>query len=107
VRLDLHEEIPSARGPLVFHRGGLGYADRATVKYGALSTYDLEPLPRPVASGGGRGAACELADEPAYVATIRSVHPRMKYKRPQDIPSGRMSHCTDDQGLEFGIWQGR
>ena len=95
VRLDYHEAIPSPRGSLVFHRGGLGYVDRANVKYGALATSDLaQPLPNPTPSGGGRGAACELAPEPAYLATIRSVPPRMKYKRPQDIPSGNNSGAS-------------
>ncbi len=95
VRLDYHEAIPSPRGDLIFHRGGLGYADRANVKYGALSANDLDkPLPRPTRSGGGRGAACELADGPGYIATIRSVPPRMKYKRPQDIPSGNNSGAS-------------
>src|SRR5215210_6444650 len=27
VRLDLHEVVPSSRGPFVFHRGGHGYDD--------------------------------------------------------------------------------
>src|SRR4051794_2222764 len=36
VRLDLHEVLPSAAGPLVFHRGGNGYLDDDNVKYGEL-----------------------------------------------------------------------
>ncbi|MEA2448614.1 MAG: hypothetical protein QOG63_546 [Thermoleophilaceae bacterium] len=89
VRLDLHETIPSSRGPLVFHRGGLGYEDRSNVKYGALSTYDLAgALPQPTPSSGGRGAACELADEPPYLAWVRSIPAAMKYKRPDEVPSG-------------------
>ena len=28
-------------------------------------------------------------------------------EEPQEIGSGWMSHCTDDQGLELGLWQGR
>src|SRR3954452_12855695 len=45
--LDLHETIPSAAGPLVFHRGGSGYDDRANVKYGQLAVTDLAESPPP------------------------------------------------------------
>jgi hypothetical protein len=57
VRLDLHELIPSASGPLAFHRGGNGYHDDQNVKYGELAWRGLVgPLPGPVLSRGGRGA---------------------------------------------------
>lgn len=89
VRLDLHEALPSAAGPLVFHRGGNGYSDAQNVKYGELATSDLaDPLPDAVPSSGGRGATCPLADEPPYRALIRSIPDEMHYKRPQDVPGG-------------------
>jgi hypothetical protein len=95
VRLDLHELIPSSRGPLAFHRGGLGYDDRANVKYGAVSAYDFaDPLPEPIPSSGGRGAACELAQEPAYRVTVRSIPTIMKYKRPEETATGSNSGAS-------------
>jgi hypothetical protein len=87
VRLDLHEIIPSLLGPLAFHRGGNGYEDEQNVKYGALAESDLAgDLPTPEPSSGGRGAACTLADEPAYHVRVRAIPKIMKYKRPQDTP---------------------
>ena len=83
VRLDLHETIPSSRGPLVFHRGGHGYDDAQNVKYGQLLRSDLDTrLPAPLPSGGGRGSACKLGDERPFVLRARSIPQLMKYKRP-------------------------
>ncbi|MFL5886878.1 MAG: hypothetical protein ACJ77M_17550, partial [Thermoleophilaceae bacterium] len=87
--LDLHEVIPSAAGPLVFHRGGSGYLDRGNVKYGELAAGDLaQPLPPAVPSSGGRGAACTLAAEPPYQVDVRAITSRMHYK-----PGGGASYA--------------
>src|SRR3954471_10825382 len=107
VRLDLHEVVPSAAGTLAFHRGGNGYNDAENVKYGELAAGDLaDPLPAPVPSGGGRGAPCTLADEPAYAVDVRSIPSEMHYKRPQDVPSGSNSGASlmhyGDPGADQG-----
>ena len=90
VRIDHHEQIPSPAGPLVFHRGGNGYADAGNVKYGQLATGDIATaLPAPVLSRGGRGAPCAVAaGEPAARVQVRSIPEQMHYKRPQDVASG-------------------
>jgi hypothetical protein len=107
VRIDFHETIPSPLGPLVFHRGGSGYVDAQNVKYGELPASALAgDLPAPWPSSGGRGAPCRLADEPAYEARVRSIPSEMKYKRPQDVPSGNTSGATfmhyGDPGADQG-----
>src|ERR1700712_1316968 len=74
VRLDLHELLPSAHGPLAFHRGGQGYIDDRNTKYGELAVADLTgTLPAPVPSSGGRGAACALASGPAYRVQVAGI----------------------------------
>jgi hypothetical protein len=107
VRLDLHELIPSEKGPLGFHRGGNGYADEQNVKYGALAAGDLAgDFPNPKPSSGGRGASCDLAPEPAYRVQVRSIPSIMKYKRPQDTPKGSNSGASfmhyGDPGADQG-----
>jgi hypothetical protein len=101
VRLDLHEAIPSAAGPLVFHRGGNGYVDDGNVKYGELLASDLAgPLPPVTPSSGGRGAACALAPEPPSQVHVRSIPGRMRYKPPPNRGTS-FSHYGDpaaDQG---------
>jgi hypothetical protein len=90
-RLDLHEAIPSPSGPLVFHRGGNGYADEPNTKYGELAAPELaDPLPEPVPSAGGRGAPCAALapGEPAFGVDVESIPEEMHYKRPQDLPNG-------------------
>jgi hypothetical protein len=88
-RLDLHELIPSAAGPLAFHRGGNGYLDEQNVKYGHLpASAFAQALPPPRPSRGGRGAPCAVATGPAYEVAVESIPAEMHYKRPQDLPSG-------------------
>jgi hypothetical protein len=79
--LDVHELIPSGAGLLAFHRGGSGYVDRGNVKYGELAASDIgAALPPPVASSGGRGAPCPLAQEPPYGVQVQAITSRMHYK---------------------------
>jgi hypothetical protein len=107
VRIDLHEVIPSPAGPLVFHRGGIGYDDRGNVKYGEIAASDLSgELPQPEPSSGGRGAECPIAPEPAYAARVESIPAGMHYKRPSDVPSGSNAGATfmhyGDPGADQG-----
>lgn len=89
VRLDFHEVFPSPAGSLLFHRGGNGYLDEPNTKYGLLSSLDVAgALGDPVPSGGGRGAPCALAAEPARRVSVESIPEEMHSKRPQDLPSG-------------------
>ncbi len=107
VRLDLHELLPSANGPLAFHRGGNGYSDDSNVKYGDIAATDLAgPLPTPVPSSGGRGAACTLADGPAYHVQVRSIPSTMHYKRPQDLLSGSNAGASFEHYGDPGADQG-
>jgi uncharacterized protein len=46
----------------------------------------------------------EVDDIEAAVAKVRELGGEAE--DPQEIRVGWMSHCKDDQGLEFGIWQG-
>ncbi|MEA2458712.1 MAG: hypothetical protein QOC95_1684, partial [Thermoleophilaceae bacterium] len=92
---------------LAFHRGGNGYADDSNVKYGELAAADLAgPLPAPVPSSGGRGAACNLTDEPAYRVQVRSIPGAMHYKRPQDLPSGSNAGSSFEHYGDPGADQG-
>ena len=108
VRLDHHERIPSPRGPLVFHRGGNGYDDAGNVKYGQLAEGDIStPLPAPVPSRGGRGAACPLAaDQPAWRVRVRSIPHQMHYKRPQDVADGSNNGTSFEHYGDPGADQG-
>jgi predicted enzyme related to lactoylglutathione lyase len=36
--------------------------------------------------------------------TPGSVPGAFNIEGPQEIESGRMAHCRDDQGTEFGLW---
>lgn len=102
-RLDLHELIPSAAGPLAFHRGGSGYADRGNVKYGELAVADLgAPLRAPVPSSGGRGAPCALAAEPPYQVAVRSITSRMHYKSTGGASYVPYGDPAADQGSNDG-----
>jgi hypothetical protein len=94
LRLDLHERLATPDGDLVFHRGGFGYVDGENVKYGHVSVRDLVgPLPRPVPSGGGRGAPSRAAQgplyTPGYLIRVRQIPNAMLYKRPSDPPAGQ------------------
>jgi hypothetical protein len=101
VRLDHHESIPSNAGGLVFHRGGDGYADDDNTKYGELATAAIaDPLPPPEPPGGGRGAPCRLAQEPAYEAQIRSIPGPMNYKPPPNNGSSYLHY--GDPGADQG-----
>lgn len=100
-RLDYHERIPSDAGALAFHRGGDGYKDDDNTKYGELATSAIStPLPAPEPAGGGRGAPCRLATEPAYKAQIQSIPAAMNYK-PAPNNGSSYNHYGDpgaDQG---------
>ena len=58
--------------------------------------------------GGGEGSRpmpyFEVDDIEAAVAKVRELGGEAE--DPQEIASGRMSHCRDDQGLAIGLWQG-
>jgi hypothetical protein len=83
IRLDLHEVVDSGAGPLVFHRGGSGYVDAENVRYGQVLVSELNGrLPRPVSSGGGRGAPCKTLSPQAYQASVQPIPQDMKYKSP-------------------------
>ena len=47
----------------------------------------------------------QVDDIESAVAKVRELGGEAE--DPQEIASGWMSHCTDDQGVEFGLWQGR
>jgi hypothetical protein len=96
VRLDLHEvvRVPTTAGTydpslrpheqLVFHRGGSGYADAQNVRYGQLAVSQLSgKLPKPVPSGGNRGAACPIALGSPYRVSVQPIPEEMKYKSPK------------------------
>ena len=82
VRLDHHEVLDSRAGPLVFHRGGRGYADAANVKYGHLALADLADGPGPpVPAGQGRGGPAPNAPEAGpVVVRVRSIPVALRYK---------------------------
>ena len=96
IRLDLHEVVsapttvgnydPSLRPreQLVFHRGGSGYADAQNVRYGQLAVSQLRgKLPKPVPSGGNRGAACPTVLPTPYKVAVQPIPQEMKYKNPK------------------------
>jgi predicted enzyme related to lactoylglutathione lyase len=59
--------------------------------------------------GGGEGSRphpyFDVDDIQAAAAQVRELGGEAS--DPEEIPSGWMSHCKDDQGVEFGLWQGR
>jgi hypothetical protein len=96
IRLDLHEvvSVPSTvktydpslqrREQLVFHRGGSGYADAQNVRYGQLAVSQLrDRLPKPVPSGGNRGAPCPTVLPTPYRISVQPIPEEMKYKSPK------------------------
>jgi hypothetical protein len=107
IRLDLHEIVDSPAGPLVFERGGNGYEDAQNAKYGQVALSDLaDPVGDPVPAGGGRGNPCPLVGGSRYAVAVQSIPENMKYKRPQDVPSGNNTGASflhyGDPGADQG-----
>ena len=109
-----------AAGDLVYFVIPAADADRAKAFFGGLFGWEFSAgnvpggfniegsTPRGGLFRGGTGSRplpyFEVGDIDAAVTKIRTLGGQAE--DPQEIASGRMSHCKDDQGLEFGIWQG-
>ena len=108
-------------GDLVYFTIPAADAERAQAFYGGLfgwsfSTgnvpggFNIEgPTPRGGIFGGGEGSRphpyFDVDDILAATARVRELGGEAS--DPEEIASGWMSHCKDDQGVEFGLWQGR
>ncbi|HEX8743292.1 MAG TPA: VOC family protein [Thermoleophilaceae bacterium] len=108
-------------GDLVYFVVPAADADRAKAFFGALLGWEFSPgnvpggfnIEGPSPPGGlfsgGEGTRplpyFQVDDIAASVARVRELGGEAE--EPQEIASGWMSHCRDDQGLEFGLWQGR
>jgi predicted enzyme related to lactoylglutathione lyase len=107
-------------GDLVYFVISAQDAERAKAFFGGLFGWRFTPgnvpggfnIEGPTPPGGvfGGGEASrpmpyfQVGDIEAAVAKVRELGGEAE--EPQEIPSGWMSQCRDDQGLEFGIWQG-
>jgi uncharacterized protein len=108
-------------GDLVYFVVPAADADRARSFYGELLGWSFTPGnvpggfniegPSPPGGlfGGGEGSRpqvyFEVDDIDAAVERVRELGGEAE--NPQEIQSGRMSHCRDDQGVEFGLWTPR
>lgn len=105
LRLDQHEIFTVTWGAdagsrMVFHRGGLGYADRYNVHYGHVLLSDLaSPVGHPIASGGDRGDPSR--GHAVHALRVTAVDPRMYYK-PGDVNPGSTWITYGDIGARFG-----
>ncbi len=107
-------------GDLVYFVIPAADAERAKAFFGGLFGWEFTPGnvpsgfniegPNPPGGlfGGGDGERpmpyFQVDDIEAAVTKVRDLGGQAE--EPQEIPSGWMSHATDDQGLEFGLWQG-
>ena len=112
-----------AAGDVVYFVMPTADADRAKAFFGAVFGWEFAPgsvpggfdIKSPTPPGGlfAGGAAApptrplpyiEVDDIEAGVSKVRELGGEAE--DPQKIRVGWMSHCKDDQGLEFGLWQG-
>ena len=87
--LDVHDPlVPEYNGKLVFHRGGWGYQEYASVRYGFISLDDIaeSPLPKPVGKVkpfAGNGVFCTAAKgsprEGHYEIAPKEIPEEMRY----------------------------
>jgi predicted enzyme related to lactoylglutathione lyase len=110
-----------AAGDLVYFVVPAADAERAKAFFGGLFGWEFSEgnvpggfniegsTPPGGLFGGGEGERpmpyFEVDDIFAAVAKVLELGGDAD--EPQEIPSGWMSRCRDDQGVEFGIWQGR
>jgi len=96
-------------------------AERARAFYGAMFGWDFSPgnvpggfniegsSPRGGLFGGGEGSSptvyFSVDDIDEAVGKVRDLGGDAE--DPQEIASGYMSHCRDDQGTSFAIWAPR
>jgi uncharacterized glyoxalase superfamily protein PhnB len=120
----LNQPPPSATR--VAH-GDIGYVtlavpddERAKAFYGAVLGWEFTPghvergwqiegrtpqmgLHGDPASAGGATLCYRVADMPAAIERVRSAGGEANDPQPQ--PYGLLAYCTDDQGIEFQLWQ--
>jgi predicted enzyme related to lactoylglutathione lyase len=105
-------------GDLVYFVIPAADAERAQAFYGAIFGWDFSPgnvpggfniegsTPPGGLFGGGEGSNptvyFSVDDIEAAVAQVRELGGEAE--DPQEIASGYMSHCGDDQGTAFGMW---
>jgi predicted enzyme related to lactoylglutathione lyase len=108
-----------AAGDLVYFVIPTADAERAKTFFGGLFGWEFStgnvpggfqiegPSPPAGLFEGNEGSRplpyFQVDDIEAAVTTVRELGGDAE--DPQPIPSGRMAHCRDDQGLEFGLWQ--
>ena len=108
-------------GDLVYFVIPTADAERAKEFYGDLFGWEFTPgnvpggfnIEGPEPPGGLFGAGegrspsvyFSVDDIEAGVAKVRELGGEAS--DPEEIPSGHMSHCRDDQGNEFNIWAQR
>jgi predicted enzyme related to lactoylglutathione lyase len=105
-------------GDLVYFVIPVSDGERAHAFYGGLFGWSFAPgnvpdgfniegsTPPGGLFGGGEGSLPQVYfsvdDVEAAVAKVRELGGEAG--DPEEIPSGFMSHCRDDQGTEFNIW---
>jgi uncharacterized protein len=110
-----------AAGDLVYFMIPVPDGDRAQAFYGGLFGWEFSPgnvpggfniensTPPGGLYGGGKGNApvvwFEVEDIETGIARVRELGGEAD--EPQDIASGRMVSCRDDQGTDFNLWAGR
>jgi uncharacterized protein len=110
-----------ATGDLVYFMVPVPDAGRAQAFYGRLFGWEFSPgsvpggfnidnsTPPGGLYGGGEGNApvvwFEVADIDAAIALVLELGGEAD--EPEDIESGRMVSCRDDQGTEFNLWAAR
>ena len=105
-------------GDLVYFVVPVGDGDKGRAFYGELFGWDFTPgnvpggfniegtTPRGGLFGGGESHTptvyFDVDDIEAAVERVRELGGEAS--EPQEIPSGYMADCTDDQGTRFSIW---